>query len=761
MPASARLGSPDERAVQRDRELRMRALLISLLLLAAAPGPRPAASQDRPSAAALLIEQPVRIDGELTEAAWSSVEWAGDFVQRQPRTGAPSSESTEFAILYTEETLFVGLRANDREPSKIVSKEMERDSDLFQDDSILLLFDTFNDGRNAYLFVTNPNGARTDALLTDEGRDVNWAWDGVWHVAARRTGQGWVAEIGIPVSTLRFDPLGEQWGLNVQRMIRRRNEETHWAPLPLEASINSDLTQYGQIAVYRVSLAGELNGLRGLRPSRQLDIKPYTVGGRNEDRVRGNSSDNFDGGLDLKWGLTRSLVLDLTYNTDFAEVEVDDQQVNLTRFSLFFPEKRDFFLENAGVFDFGPRPRVSWGEVLMKPFFSRRIGLEGGRTVPIDFGARLTGRAGGWNIGALGISTARLAPGADGEPAVPGVTYGVARVTKNIGERSTVGGILTMRDREGSTGERLYGLDFDLKPTQRTEFSGFWAESDPGPGVGEEERNETRGAGLSYQGPELTASADYVEVQPDFDPVVGFLLRRDFRMFHPRLEWRPRIEKWGLLSWWSDFGVQRFERSSDGRLESQSISVSPVGLATKSGEFLWFGPRWTREQLFEPFEISPGIVVPVGLYENRGYAGGVSTSGKRAVWYDNLTFRGGFFDGDWLTTSNSVTFRLSRRLQTSTAWTYTDVSLSAGGFSFDQFRQRINVAWTPNIRVNLLAQYNTADELLGLNARFHWIYRPGSDLFVVYNENWTAPTIGRRQPLSRQVIVKFNYLLQR
>lgn len=739
----------------------MRTLLISLLLLSAAAGPGPAVSQDRPSTAALHIEQPVRLDGELTEAAWSSAGWAGDFVQRQPRTGAPSSESTEFAILYTEETLFVGLRANDSEPSKIVAKEMERDSDLFQDDSILLLFDTFNDGRNAYLFVTNPNGARTDALLTDEGRDVNWAWDGVWDVAARRTGQGWAAEIGIPVSTLRFDPLAEQWGLNVQRMIRRRNEETHWAPLPLEASINSDLTQNGQIAVHRVSLAGKLNGLRGLRPSRQLDMKPYTVGGRDEDRVRGGSSDDFDGGLDLKWGLTRSLVLDLTYNTDFAEVEVDDQQVNLTRFSLFFPEKRDFFLENAGVFDFGPRPRVSWGDVLMKPFFSRRIGLEGGRTVPIDYGARLTGRAGGWNIGVLGISTAGLAPGTDGEPAVPGATYGVARVTKNIGARSTVGGIFTMRDPEGSTGERLYGLDFDLKPTQRTEFSGFWAESDPGPGVGEEEGNETRGAGFAYQGPEFTAAADYVEVQPDFDPAVGFLLRRDFRMFHPRLEWRPRIEKLGLLSWWSDLGVQRFERSSDGRLESQSVSVSPIGLATKSGEFVWFGPRWTREQLFEPFEISSGIVVPAGQYENRGYAGGVSTSGKRAVWYDNLTFGGGFFDGDWLTTSNSVTFRLSRRLQTSTGWTYTDVSLGAGGFSFDQFRQRISVAWTPNIRVNLLAQYNTADELLGLNVRFHWIYRPGSDLFVVYNENWTAPTIGRRQPLGRQMIVKFNYLLQR
>ena len=538
---------------------------------------------------------------------------------------------------------------------------------------------------------------------------MNWAWDGVWDVAARRTGQGWVAEIAIPVSTLRFDPQAEQWGLNVQRMIRRRNEETHWAPLPLEASINSDVSQFGQNAVYRASLAGELTGLNGLRPSRQLDLKPYTVAGRSDNRVSDSSDDNFDGGLDLKWGLTRSLVLDLTYNTDFAEVEVDAQQVNLTRFSLFFPEKRDFFLENAGVFDFGPRPRVGWGSVLMKPFFSRRIGLEGGRAVPIELGARLSGRAGGWNVGMLGISTEGLPIGDNGEGAAPGATYGVARVTRNIGARATIGGIFTQRSRDGFASESLYGLDFDLKPTQRTEVSGFWAESDLGLGVGEEEGNETRGAGFAYQGPELTASADYVEVQPDFEPAVGFLLRQDFRMVFPRLEWRPRIEKWGLRNWWTDLGYQRFERSSDGRLESQSISISPVGFATESGEFLWFGPRWSKEQLFEPFEISPGTVVPAGLYENQGYAGGFSTSGKRAFWYDNLTFWGGFFDGDWLTTQNSVTFRLSRRLRTSTGW----------------------------------------------------IYRPGSDLFIVYNENWTAPMINRRQPLGRQVIVKFNYLLQR
>ena len=737
----------------------LRAVLwVSTLLLPAFLAPSPVDAQDRPSLAALRIEQPVRVDGDLTDSAWLKAEWAGGFIQRDPSPGAPSTETTEFAVAYTPDTLFVAVRANDSEPERIVAKEMERDSDLFQDDSILLMLDTFHDLRNGYVLVTNPNGARGDALVTDEGRDVNWAWDGVWRVSARRTAAGWVAEIAIPVSTLRFDPRVERWGLNVQRVIRRRNEETHWAAMPLEASAE-DLNQQGKIAVYRVSLAGDLTGLRGLRPSRQFDVKPYVIGGRTDDPALG-SSDDSDGGIDLKWGLTRSMVLDLTWNTDFAETEVDDQQVNLTRFSLFFPEKRDFFLENAGVFDFGPRPKVPWESALMRPFFSRRIGLDQGRTVPLEVGARLTGRAGGWNLGALGARTGAI-HGEAGEMLVPGTTYGVTRVTRNLGDRSTVGGIFTERSREGFESERLYGVDVDFKPTQRLEFSGFWAVSDRGVPDSEQEANESRGAGFIYQGPELSVTGDYVEVQPDYEPAVGFLQRRDFRMVNPRLEWRPRIEKAGLLSWWSDLSYERFERSSDGRLESQTVGVSPLGMQTLSGEFLWGGVRRTKEQLFVPFEISPGIVVQPGLYENDGFAGGFSTSGRRAVWFDNITFGGGFFDGNWLRTNSGLTFRLSRFLRASTQWTYADVKLQAGAFSFDQFRQRIDVSFSPNIRLNLLAQYNTSDELLGVNARFHWIYRPGSDLFIVYNENWTAETISRREPLGRQLIVKLNYLLQR
>ena len=396
----------------------------------------------------------------------------------------------------------------------------------------------------------------------------------------------------------------------------------------------------------------------------------------------------------------------------------------------------------------------------MRPFFSRRIGLDQGRTVPLEVGARLTGRAGGWNVGALGARTGAL-HGEAGEMLVPGTTYGVTRVTRNLGDRSTVGGIFTERSREGFESERLYGLDVDFKPTQRLEFSGFWAVSDRGLPDSEQEANESRGAGFIYQGPELSLTGDYVEVQPDYEPAVGFLQRRDFRMVNPRLEWRPRIEKAGLLSWWSDLSYERFERSSDGRLESQTVGVSPLGMQTLSGEFLWGGVRRTKEQLFVPFEISPGIVVQPGLYENDGFAGGFSTSARRAVWFDNITFGGGFFDGNWLRTNSGLTFRLSRFLRVSTQWTYADVKLQAGAFSFDQFRQRIDVSFSPNIRLNLLAQYNTSDELLGVNARFHWIYRPGSDLFIVYNENWTAETISRREPLGRQLIVKLNYLLQR
>ncbi|MCY3969250.1 MAG: DUF5916 domain-containing protein [Acidobacteria bacterium] len=729
-------------------------VVVALTVCAPATGQVDAELAERPSIAALAIDDPIVVDGRLDEPAWHSAEVGAGFRQREPREGAPASERTEFSIAFTPSTLYVALRAFDREPGRIIAKEMERDAELTSDDSFVLVFDTFLDGRNAFAFATNPNGARHDALVTDEGRDVNTEWDGVWSVKARRTTDGWTAEIAIPFATLRFDPALDRWGLHVQRLIRRKNEEVNWAYLPRSA-LPITTSGVAHEAAYRVSLAGRLTGLAGLRSSRSLDVKPYLIGSASEEPRARTSATDLDGGLDIKWGLSKSMALDLTYNTDFAEVEVDDLQVNLTRFSLFFPEKRDFFLENAGIFEFGPPQRVPWLPALMKAFFSRRIGLDGGETVPMDLGARLTGRLGEWNLGVLGVGTGE----ADvGSRSVPQTAFSVARVKRNIGQRSSVGAIFTQRDPAAAGAESLYGFDIELKPTQLLQLNGYWSRSER-PGIDGDDASF--GAGVGYQGSTLTTSLDFIESQQNFDPGVGFLLRENFRLFNPRFIWQPRIERAGIRSWYAEGAHRRFERSSDGRLESEDTYVYPLGMILKTNDFFEFGAVRTKERIFAPFEIFPGVVIPPGLFEFDGWELLSVTDASRSVSLRSFNNWGEFYQGDWVSLRQTVGLRLSRLVRASTTWSHHDVDLPQGAFEINLWSQGLDLSFTPNLRLNMIAQYNDAAEDLGVNIRFHWIYRPGADIFLVYNENWTAPSLRERRTEGRQLILKATYLFQR
>ena len=729
-------------------------VVVTLTFCAPAVGQVDADPTERPSIEALAIDQPIVVDGRLDEPAWRRAEVGAGFRQREPREGAPASERTEFSIAYTPTTLYVALRAFDRAPGKIIAKEMERDAELASDDSFVLVFDTFLDGRNSFAFATNPNGARHDALVTDEGRDVNTEWDGVWSVKARRTTDGWTAEIAIPFATLRFDPALDRWGLNVQRLIRRKSEEVNWAYLPRSA-LPITTSGVSHAAAYRVSLAGALTGLAGLRRSRSLDVKPYLIASASEEPPSGTSATDIDGGLDIKWGLTKSVALDLTYNTDFAEVEVDDLQANLTRFSLFFPEKRDFFLENAGIFEFGPPQRVPWLPALMKAFFSRRIGLDGGQTVPMEAGARLTGRLGEWNLGVLGVGTGATDLGGR---RVPQTGFAVARVKRNIGERSSVGAVFTQRDPATGGAENLYGFDFEIKPTQLLQLNGYWSRSER-PGV--EGDDASFGAGLGYQGSTLTTSLDFIESQQNFDPGVGFLLRENFRLLNPRLIWQPRIERGGIRSWYAEGAYRRFERSSDGRLESEETVVYPFGMVLKTNDFWELGAVRTRERLFAPFEIYPGVVIPPGLFEFDGWQLLIVTDASRSVTWRSLNDWGEFYEGDWTSLRQTVGLRLSRLVRASTTWTHHDVELPQGAFDINLWSQSLDLSFTPDLRLNMIAQYNDDAEALGVNLRFHWIYRPGADIFLVYNENWTATSLSERSTQGRQLILKATYLWQR
>jgi hypothetical protein len=677
------------------------------------------------------------------------------FVQREPDTGQPASQHTEIRVVYTPRTLYIGVEAEDAEPSRIIAKEMQRDEPLWRDDAIDILLDTFDDNRNAYLFETNPNGARTDALITDEGRDFNLQWDGVWDVAARRTSRGWSAEIAIPFTTLRFDPHAEAWGFNALRYIRRRAEQSFWAPILLDADVK------------RVSRYGRLTGIRGVEPGWNLNVKPFTSATSATTPETGDpqEGEDLDVGLDAKKGLGRRLSLDATVNTDFAETEVDALQVNLTRFSLFFPEKREFFLENAGIFDFGPRDTGSSAPLLqllpadpplLKVFFSRRIGLApDGEEVPIEWGARLTGRAGGWNVGALDVQTGAVELG--GVPPVPRNNWATLRLTRNFGERSSVGTIFTQRYAAENT-NRVLGLDLDYKPNANLDVHGYAALSDNSREGSA--RDGAMGAAATWDGSIWDWRVGLDRVGESFDPQSGFLLRAGVHRYEGRLTYEPRPEVPRLLNLHFELAGQVFS-DLGGRVETQQHRLDFLGLRTAGADEAALYALHGFERLLEPFEIVPGVVIPRGDYSFPAAGVRFLTHSSRPVSVEGRLEAGEFYDGHRRGAQLLLRLRPNRYLRSETAWLVEDVDLPAGAFTSQLLRQRFAVALTPRVLSSLFVQYDHLADLWSVNLRFNWIYRGDSDLFVVYREVWDASRHGPYPHKDRQFIVKLTYLFQR
>ena len=684
------------------------------------------------------VRSEIVLDGILNEPDWQGPAATG-FTQREPVAGAASTEPTEVRIAYTPATLYIGIRALDSDPRAVTAKEMRNDAELYNDDAVAILLDTFLDHRNGYLFETNPNGARTEGLIGDEGESVNLEWDGLWQVAARRTEDGWAAEMAIPFSTLRFTP-GSDWGLNVRRMIRRKNEEAYWSPIPLEADI------------WRFSLAGRLTGLDGISPGLNLRAKPFAVASGREDLAQRKSLEpnaetgttmSDDMGLDLKWGVGRGLSLDLTVNTDFAESESDEQQVNLSRFSLFLPEKREFFLENAGIFEFGPRN--AFGAPTFRPFFSRRVGLGAdGEALPIEFGGRLTGRTGPWSLGVLDARTS----GTDTDD------WGVLRVRRQVGGATNVGMVATRHD--GPDGEsRLYGADADWKnSSSRLKVRGFWAGSDD-PQAG---ADWAGGVGASYRGPVWRWSVDAQQIGDDFESEAGFLLRRGVRRFSPTLTFVPRPDLPGIRNLFFE-GRGEVYTDLDGEVESTFLSVDLFALRTQKEDVFTVYAEQLSERLAEPFEIRPGVVIPAGEYRWDQQGVWFETNAARALYAIAWYQVGSFYNGDRTTHGGTVRMRPSRFLSAESGWTHNQIELPAGSFSTNVFRERLQVNLTPDLSTSALVQFSDAAELLAANLRLGWTYRPGADLFLVLNQRWDAPALGLRTVRDRQAILKLTYLI--
>jgi hypothetical protein len=492
-------------------------------------------------------------------------------------------------------------------------------------------------------------------------------------------------------------------------------------------------------------------------PSLNLRLKPFGVAQASSLNTPAGkvNYDREDAGLDIKWGLSRNLTLDLTYNTDFADTEVDDQQINLTRFSLFFPEKRKFFLENSGIFEFGFN---SPGTPLLKPFFSRRLGISAaGTVVPIDWGARLTGREGPWSIGLLDVQTrsSDIAPGFN----EPEDNWGVVRIKRNIGDRSTVGLIATNRDVNGGDTNRVFGLDTSLYTTDQVLISGFYtASEDPGPSRGQG-GSWAGGARTVWTGPVWNWSFDAVQVGEDYDPQSGFLLRSGIRRYYPNVVFEPRPEIAGVRNLHFGFSGDIITDLNN-RIETRSLSADVAGIRFHSEDQLTLFVDSSFDSVPATFTIGPGIPIAPGEYSFNDLGINYYTNDSRWLSASGYILKGDYYGGTRLSSSADLIVRASRHLRFDTIWQRDDLDLPGGSFVSNIIRQRIGISLTPNLSINTYVQYNDLGDLLSLNLRFNWTYRPGSDIYLIFNQNWQAPSLGGLAVRDRAVILKLTYLLQ-
>ncbi len=733
----------------RGRRSRSRGPLAALaLLVASAPAPgiaeevagRPqgaaAADEGRPVARAIRVASPPALDGVvLGDLAWDAAIPVSGFRQTTPDEGQPASQRTEVRIVHTDDAVYFGIVCYDDDPSKIIIADSRRDSSLTETDSFQIVIDTHLDRQNGFVFGTNPAGIEYDGQVTREGDDegFNLNWDGSWRVRAAVSEIGWSAEFEIPFRTLRYpradDPI---WGLNFQRNIRRRNEQSFWSPLPR------------QFGLMRLSLAGTLTGLR-LPAHRNLKFVPYGLGEASRAGELGSETHlTGEAGFDLKYGITPSLTLDVTYNTDFAQVEVDEQQINLNRFNLFFPEKRPFFLENAGLFSVGVPGQI-------EIFFSRRIGLGGGgEVVPIEGGARVSGKIGRTGFGFLTMQTDETPGVADAN------NYSVARFRRELPRRSSVGVIATNRQAAGDPvpGDeynRALAIDGRAGIGRYGEIAAFVARTFS-PGIDDDQLAFR--IGTDYDSEAWFLSLDYTEVRENFDPQVGFLHRTAYRkgsatIFH---RYRPahflglqELRPHAYYEGYWDF--EGFQETGFLHLDNH--------WEWKNGHEIHTGINFTREGVKTPFAIVPGVTVPPGTYDHDEiqFIAFTNEGAPVSVRLD-ATF-GGFFGGDRVELAPSLRVRAGETFNAEIAWIRNDIDLPGGSFLTNLGRARITYSFTPKVFLQTLFQYNDRDDLWSANLRFGWLQTANIGLFVVYNEIQGIGAGGPARP-DRSLVVKLS-----
>jgi hypothetical protein len=707
---------------------------ITVPAAAAAPRQAAAAAIANRSAVVTATTEPIILDGVLDEPIWSTAPKIGDLVQRQPAEGERPTERTEVTLLNDGDRLYVGVLAYDSEPDRVIGTQMARDASLSSDDRVEILLDTFRDQRSAFYFATNPSGALVDGLVASG--ELNADWDAIWDVRTSRTDQGWTAEFAIPFKSLSFPAGRTIWGFNIARHVYRKLEEDRWSGASLD-------TQF-----YQVSEAGEITDLVGLTQGIGLDVRPFFAA--RSLRTRGDGNLTGKPGLDVFYNITSSLKLTATFNTDFGETEVDARQINLTRFSLLFPEKRSFFLQGAGVFGFastGPEPAGGIPEAGadVYPFFSRRIGLLEGEEVPLEAGIKLTGTVGRNDVGLLAVRTGDI-------PVVSEKNFLVGRVKRNLFRQSYVGAIFTAGDPARGESGRTYGADMRLATSRFlgrpnnfvVNAYGVRSANEGVPG-----RDWSYGFSAEYPNDRYAAQFSLREIQENFRPALGFVQRDNVRVLRLAGSYNPRPRNFlNVQQMFHDVYYTRFTRLDNGEVESWDLYVTLLDWHLSSGDNLhgMFDFNPTYERLFEPFEISPGVVLQPGEYRfTRFRSNLLSTATKRRVSGSvNLTY-GGYWSGKAEQVTTNLTIKLPPRFTVTLGTNQTFARLPEGRFIARIFTSNLGYAVSPTLSLSNLVQYDNRSRNLGWQSRIRWTLQPGNDLFFAFNQGWIQADPGPRR----------------
>lgn len=709
------------------------ALMLAVLTAGAAEVEQPVVQASRVAA-----HEAPRIDGELDDAAWQTATWFGEFRQSVPDFGAPPREPTRVAFLFDEHNIYVGVRSDDSAPELIRAHKLRHRDEPQTDDHIEIVFDTYRDQIRGTVFVVNPLGAKEEGLVNGYQR-YTWNWNEVWEVGTRITDSGWQAEFRIPLRVLHYDSDHDQtWGVNVKRVVRRLQEESYLAPPPPPYDISS------------LNFAAELAGLELGGRQRNLQLIPYGLAGatREEPRDGGEELDDSitEVGLDLKYSITTDLTMNATFNTDFSQVEADDVQVNLTRFSLFYPEKREFFLENADLFNFGHGGGFGDHPPDVTPFFSRRIGLSQGETVPIDGGLRLTGKMGRQDVGLLSVRT-----GGVDELGLDAAWYNIARVRRDLGGRSYVGGIITDARIDGR-GSTTIGVDGTWYLTQDLSFLADYMRV--------EDSDEGAAKAATYVGLDLTTDPwgflfSFRQIDAGFDPAVGFVRREGYRSGTGSLRRSIRPE-------WS--GIRRvslrvfggaYESLVYELTESSDISLN-LEVELETGDELVLRTGRSFERLFEPFELDDGLVFAPGDYDFFDTSITYRSDESRRWGVDAEARAGGFYDGDRTQLEGELWWVFSRHLRSSGSYAVYDITSDHGSLDWQLWALRLDAIFSSTLSASAFVQHNSSIDTTTLNLRLRWILHNDSDLYLVYNESELGEL---EQPIrrGRELALKVSY----